>query len=80
MKEAGYYVLALDERGDDISSVPHYDKTLLVLGAEGQGLRPLVKSHCDLTVKLPTSGPISSLNVSNAAAISLFAIAAKKSK
>ncbi len=80
LKEAGYFCLALDERGTSISDAPSYEKTVLVLGAEGPGLRPLIKENCDLLVKLPTSGPISSLNVSNAAAISLFAIASKRSK
>ncbi len=78
LKEAGYFSLALDERGENIGSAPYYEKTLLVMGAEGPGLRPLVKEHCDLLVKLPTSGPISSLNVSNAAAIALFSIASKQ--
>ena len=80
LKEAGFFCLALDERGTSISDAPSYEKTVLVLGAEGPGLRPLVKENCDLLVKLPTSGAISSLNVSNAAAISLFAIASKSSK
>lgn len=77
LKEGGFFALALDERGTSIAEAPGYDKTLLVLGAEGPGLRPLIKDHCDLLVKLPTSGPISSLNVSNAAAISLYTIASK---
>jgi 23S rRNA (guanosine2251-2'-O)-methyltransferase len=77
LKEEGYFALALDERGTAIGDAPTYEKTLLVLGAEGPGLRPLVKEHCDLMLKLPTSGPISSLNVSNAAAVALFAIASK---
>lgn len=76
-KEAGFFALALDERGQDIAKAPAYEKTLLVLGAEGPGLRPLIKEKCDLLVKLPTPGPISSLNVSNAAAVSLFAISTK---
>lgn len=78
LKEGGFFCLALDERGESIATAPAYEKTVLILGAEGPGLRPLIKNNCDLLVKLPTSGPISSLNVSNAAAISLFAIASKK--
>lgn len=77
LKEAGFFALALDERGENLEKAPAYEKTVLVMGAEGPGLRPLIKNNCDLLVKLPTSGPISSLNVSNAAAIALYAIASK---
>ncbi|NCT41269.1 MAG: RNA methyltransferase, partial [Alphaproteobacteria bacterium] len=50
------------------------DKVVLVMGAEGPGLRRLIKEHCDSLLRLPTAGPISSLNVSNAAAVSFYAL------
>ena len=75
LKEAGYFALALDERGEKtLPEAPHYDRTLLILGAEGPGLRPLIKGHCDMLLKLPTAGGFTSLNVSNAAAVSLYAV------
>lgn len=75
LQENGYFALALDERGEKtINEAPKYNKTLLVLGAEGAGLRPLVRDKCDVLVKLPTSGALSSLNVSNAAAVALYAV------
>ncbi|MEK7800827.1 MAG: 23S rRNA (guanosine(2251)-2'-O)-methyltransferase RlmB [Pseudomonadota bacterium] len=77
LQEHGYFALALDERGEKtIGEAPKYQKTVLVLGAEGPGLRPLVRDKCDILVKLPTSGNFSSLNVSNAAAVSLYAVLA----
>jgi 23S rRNA (guanosine2251-2'-O)-methyltransferase len=46
----------------------------LVLGAEGKGVRPLVRRTCDGTVAIPLSGMVGSLNVSVAAAVLLYEV------
>lgn len=78
LQQAGYFAVGLDERGENtIQTLPDYQKLVLVLGAEGDGLRRLVREQCDLLARLPTAGPIASLNVSNAAAVALFAVLAE---
>lgn len=75
MKKAGYWVAGLDGGAKmDIKEANLSGKTALVLGAEGKGLRRLTAEHCDLLVKLPIHPQMESLNVSNAAAVALYAI------
>ena len=53
-------------------------KLALVLGSEGEGMRANTENHCDDLARLPISPRIESLNVSNAAAIALYAAAVRK--
>jgi 23S rRNA (guanosine2251-2'-O)-methyltransferase len=76
--ELGFWRIGLDSEGaEPAESLGALDKTALVLGAEDRGLRRLTREHCDTIRALTTGGPISSLNVSNAAAIALHLVAEK---
>jgi 23S rRNA (guanosine2251-2'-O)-methyltransferase len=78
LKEAGYWILGLDEEGTAaLGAEDHGAKVVLVLGAEGRGLRRLTRETCDSLVRLPTRPALPSLNVSNAAAVALYALLAK---
>lgn len=73
LKEQGFWVYGLDERVDRLySAVDFHLPTVLVLGAEGAGLHENVKKHCDVLLRIPMAGAVSSLNVSVAAGIVLF--------
>jgi 23S rRNA (guanosine2251-2'-O)-methyltransferase len=73
LKQQGYWVYGLDERGaEDYDRVEYTEPAALVLGAEGKGLHDQVRRHCDVLVRIPMVGKISSLNVSVAAGIVLF--------
>jgi 23S rRNA (guanosine2251-2'-O)-methyltransferase len=81
LKEGGFFVIGLDERGaqtiNEYVASAKPGNVVLVLGAEGEGMRRLVAENCDLLLRLPTQGKIQSLNVSNAAAVALYSLAEK---
>jgi 23S rRNA (guanosine2251-2'-O)-methyltransferase len=76
--EAGYWRIGLDgDAGDELDSAMGSGKLALVMGAEGEGMRQNISAHCDSLAKLPISSAMESLNVSNATAIALYAIATR---
>ena len=73
LKESGHWIYGLDERGAEAYDVIEYNTpTVMVLGGEGKGLHEQVRKHCDVLVRIPMAGKISSLNVSVATGIVLF--------
>ena len=76
LKSNDFWCVGLDGKTDKlIGEAKGFKKKALVLGAEGKGLRRLTAEKCDLLVKIPISPAMESLNVSNAAAVALYAIA-----
>jgi 23S rRNA (guanosine2251-2'-O)-methyltransferase len=79
LKEAGFWCVGLTEDADKtLDEIDIGDRIAVVLGAEGSGLRRLTRERCDLLARLPTRGQPSSLNVSNAAAIALYALTRRR--
>src|SRR5271167_3117653 len=73
LKEAGYWLVGLADRGEkSYSEVDYTTPTGIIMGGEGGGLHDLTRKRCDFVVSLPTSGPVKSLNVSVAAGVVLF--------
>ncbi|UQD69724.1 23S rRNA (guanosine(2251)-2'-O)-methyltransferase RlmB [Bradyrhizobium japonicum] len=73
LNERGFQTVGLDSEGsEDLSNVTLREPLALVLGAEGKGLRQLTRETCSVVARLDMPGEIKSLNVSNAAVLSLY--------
>jgi len=72
--EAGFWRIGLAGDADlELKDALGPERVALVLGAEGAGLRHNTRDHCDALARLPISDAVESLNVSNAAAVALYA-------
>ncbi len=74
LQKEGFFAIGMDERGQDISEIDIPDKCVIILGAEGAGIRRLIKDNCDILARLPMTGAMPSINVSNAAAVTFYAL------
>lgn len=73
LKERGLWVVGADASADQrADEVDLSGPTVLVMGAEGSGLRHNTREHCDLLVRLPSLGAVESLNVSVATGMLLY--------
>ncbi|ODT00320.1 MAG: 23S rRNA (guanosine(2251)-2'-O)-methyltransferase RlmB [Erythrobacter sp. SCN 62-14] len=78
LAEAGYWRIGLaGEAEATLAETMPTGPIAIVLGAEGEGMRHNIAAHCDALARLPISSDIESLNVSNAAAIALYAAATR---
>ena len=84
LRDMDYTLLGLDGEAEetlsDVAPTVVDRPTAIVLGAEGPGLRDRTKSLCDRLIRIDPAGAFGSLNVSNAAAISLFALDAGRTR
>ena len=74
LKEAEVWIVGLDQAGAQIAPGSRHLRGALglVVGSEGEGLRQLVRSKCDIVLKLPMRGKIESLNAAVAGSVALY--------
>ncbi|HEU0198191.1 MAG TPA: 23S rRNA (guanosine(2251)-2'-O)-methyltransferase RlmB [Nevskiaceae bacterium] len=73
LRDRGYWIVGLAGEGvESLYDVDLRGPVVLVVGAEGSGLRRLTRERCDHLVRIPMAGAIESLNVSVAAAVCLY--------
>jgi 23S rRNA (guanosine2251-2'-O)-methyltransferase len=79
LKDAGVWSVALASDGErPLAALDLRGPIALVLGSEGEGLRPLVRKTCDFSASVPMTGEIDSLSVSASAAIALYEAARQR--
>jgi 23S rRNA (guanosine2251-2'-O)-methyltransferase len=75
LKEAGLWVYGVDQSAEKLyTDIDMTGPIALVLGGEGEGIRPSVLGECDDRIRIPMQGRVQSLNVSAAAAVALFEV------
>ena len=74
LKQAEVWIAGLDQAGAELEPGSRHLKGALglVVGSEGEGIRPLVRSKCDIVLKLPMRGRIESLNAAVAGSVALY--------
>ena len=73
VKAAGFWLVGLvPGAARTLYDLPSIEKPALVVGGEGDGLRPLVRQHCDFEATLPMAAGVESLNASVATGIALY--------
>ncbi len=78
LKQSGYWVYGLaGEAGQSLYSIEFSGSVVIVVGSEGEGIRPLVRKQCDMLMSIPLFGGVGSLNASVAGGIALFEVAKK---
>ena len=81
MKEQGIWTVALAPDADrDLGSIDLTAPIALVLGSEGEGVRPLVRKTCDHVARIPMAGQVGSLNVAAAGAVALYEVARQRGR
>ncbi|MEI6306877.1 MAG: 23S rRNA (guanosine(2251)-2'-O)-methyltransferase RlmB, partial [Deltaproteobacteria bacterium] len=79
LKGSGYWVYGLsEEAGHSLYNVDFQGKVVLLIGSEGEGIRPLVRKQCDAVMSIPHYGGVASLNASVAGGIALFEAARRR--
>ncbi|MDQ7002914.1 MAG: 23S rRNA (guanosine(2251)-2'-O)-methyltransferase RlmB [Ghiorsea sp.] len=75
LQDAGFWISGLAGEAETlIHDINFSGKNALVMGAEGEGMRRLVRENCDQLVKIPMPGKVESLNVSVATGVALFEV------
>jgi 23S rRNA (guanosine2251-2'-O)-methyltransferase len=83
LKESGAWVIGLDQNGETVGAIresPLQGAIGLVVGSEGEGMRPLTARSCDILMKLPMRGQIESLNAAVAGSVALYLAYLARSK
>ena len=83
LKESGAWVIGLDQNGETVGAIresPLQGPIGLVVGSEGEGMRPLTAKSCDILMKLPMKGQIESLNAAVAGSVALYLAYLARSK
>ena len=74
LKEAGYWIYALEADGQDIYKTELSGNIALVIGGEDSGVKRLTREKCDFTLSLPLKGRVNSLNASVALGIAAYEV------
>lgn len=74
LKDLGFWIIGTDADGEDYMKIDYRGKTALVIGSEGNGLKQIIRTSCDVIASIPLKGKVNSLNASVAAGIMIYKV------